>query len=145
MAAGPNPFPAVLTPWITDFNIPAQCRRFVRRFARRVAGDALLGRAFPSQRHPPAEGEYAWWEQALTGSHYTGRPLHREAGPPFTASQIGRWCSLLEESLYEAFGSPAASEVKGHVLNLATMLAHWQLNYQGTDTGQNQSMTALAA
>lgn len=133
----------MLTPWLTDVNIPTQYRRFVRRFARRVAGDALLGRAFFSQHHASAESEYAWWAQVLTGCHYTGRPLRREAAPVFTAPQIGRWCTLLEESLQEALGGPTAAEVKGHVLNLATMLAHWQLSQQGTSEGQPAS--ALAA
>ncbi|GAB3853872.1 hypothetical protein GCM10028822_23160 [Hymenobacter terrigena] len=102
----------------------------MRQFAHRVASDPLLSPAFPGQLHTPVDCEYAWWEQALTGSLYTGRPLHREATPPFTARQIGRWCTLLEESLHEAFGAAAATEIKGHVLNLATMLAHWQLSQQ---------------
>ncbi|MDO7852463.1 hypothetical protein [Hymenobacter convexus] len=107
---------------------PAQCQRFVREFAQRVVGDALLGRAFPARPRTPHGSEYAWWEQALVGAHYTGRPLHRETAPLFTASQIERWCSLLETNLDEAFGEAAAGEAKGHVLNLATMLAHWELS-----------------
>lgn len=100
----------------------------MRQFTHRVAGDTLLGGAFAGQPHTPDASEYAWWEQALTGSHYIGRPPRREAAPLFTPPQIERWCGLLEASLDEVFSGPTATEVKGHVLNLATMLAHWQLS-----------------
>ena len=116
----------MLTSSLPNYINPTQQRRFVRQFTHRVAGDALLGCAFAGQPFPPDDGEYTWWEQALTGGHYTGRPLHRDAVPLFTAQQIERWCRLLEASLDEVFSGPTAAEVKGHVLNLATMLAHWQ-------------------
>jgi truncated hemoglobin YjbI len=133
----------VLTPWPPDCDTQTQSRLFVRQFAHRVASDPLLGPTFPGQHHTPADCEYAWWEQALTGSLYTGRPLHREATPPFTPAQISRWCTLLEESLHDAFGGPAANEIKGHVLNLATMLAHWQLSQQCDDTGKGLLSEAI--
>lgn len=130
---------------LPDCISPKQFRRFVRLFTHRVAGDALLSPAFPGPHHAPAAGEYAWWEQALAGRHYTGRPPHREATPPFTARQIGRWCSLLETSLDETLSDPGAAEAKGLVLNLATMLAHWQLNQQGVGTAAGQLPVAWMA
>ena len=135
----------MLTNCLSECKTSEVCRNFVRHFANQLAGDALLGRAFPGMHHLPDEGEYAWWEEALAGSHYTGRPLHREAAPPFSAQQIGRWCNLLEVSLDEAFSESVAAEVKGHVLNLATMLAHWQLTHQGTGTKAVRQPEALAA
>jgi truncated hemoglobin YjbI len=121
----------MLTHCLLKFNLSEPCRSFVRHFANQLAGDALLGRAFPGKHPLSADGEYAWWEEALAGRHYTGRPLHREAAPPFSAQQIGRWCNLLEGSLDQAFSDSVAAEAKGHVLNLATMLAHWQLTHRG--------------
>lgn len=128
----------------TRINLTRQ-RRFVRQFTHRVADDTLLGCAFAGQPFPPDDGEYAWWEQALTGGHYTGRPLHRDAVPLFTAQQIGRWCGLLEASLDEVFSSPTAAEVKGHVLNLATMLAHWQLSQRSAAAEAARQPAALVA
>ncbi|MBD2721059.1 globin family protein [Hymenobacter armeniacus] len=135
----------MLTPRFSDCISPLQCRRFVHQFAHRVAGDALLGRAFPRPHHAPDGGECAWWEQALLGNRYTGRPLQRDAAPLFTASQLERWCRLLETSLDEALDVLVAAEAKGHVLNLATMRAYWQFHRLGTGAHAPQQPAALAA
>jgi truncated hemoglobin YjbI len=133
----------VLPPWLPDSTSPVRLRRFVRQFANRVADDALLSTVFPGGHQPLAQRMYAWWEQALSGLCYTGRPPGHEPAKPLTAQHFVRWCGLLEASLNEEFSGPLAMVAKGHVLNVGTMVAHWQLTRQCT--GQHHAKALAPA
>ena len=116
----------MVTPSFSDLATPAQRQRFVDLFAARIAGDKLLGPAFGVPRHITLR-EYAWWEQALTGRCYQGRLLGEIPGQPPCGTYFVRWCAQLESIFKNHFYGPHAAEARGYVLNVATMLAHWQL------------------
>ncbi|GAA4385850.1 hypothetical protein [Hymenobacter koreensis] len=124
----------MVTSLLPDLNTPAQRRYFVRLFADRTAADSLLGPAFARTqaagfRYVSAQ-EYAWWETALTGSRYTGRPPHSSCPETFNAQLFARWCRVLDTTLDEHFHGPLASAAKGYVRNTSSMLAHLQLARQ---------------
>jgi hypothetical protein len=116
---------------LPDLDTPALRRHFVNLFTARIAKDDVLGlafsRPFETEIHYVSAQEYAWWELALTGDWYQGQPGHAQphAGPLFA-----RWCQLLKNTFYENFSGPQTTDAQGHVLNLATMLAHRHLTQQ---------------
>ncbi|GAB3847173.1 hypothetical protein GCM10028822_08190 [Hymenobacter terrigena] len=113
----------------SDLATPSQRHRFVELFAARIAEDELLGPVFGGAGHLTRR-EYAWWEQALTGMRYYGRLLADTAGQLPCSTYFERWCKVLETTFRQYFHGPDAAEAQGHVLNVATMLGHWQLARQ---------------
>ncbi|GAB3242420.1 hypothetical protein GCM10027346_38650 [Hymenobacter seoulensis] len=100
-------------------------------FTARVADDALLGPLFC-----PASGlasvaaagpEYAWWELALTGHSYCGRPSSHFRHNPLSAAHLARWCYLLDDTLALNFSGPLSRAAGAALRNMAAMGTHWQL------------------
>ena len=113
----------------SDLATPSQRHRFVELFAARIAEDELLGPIFGHAGHV-SRGEYAWWEQALTGMRYYGRLLADTAAQLPCNTYFERWCALLESTFRQYFRGPGAAEAQGYVRNVATMLGHWHLARQ---------------
>ncbi|GAB3865984.1 hypothetical protein GCM10028824_05820 [Hymenobacter segetis] len=113
----------------SDLATPSQRHRFVELFAALIAEDDLLGPVFGGAGRV-SRGEYAWWEQALTGMRYYGRLLANTAAQLPCNAYFGRWCALLETTFRQYFHGPNAAEAQGYVLNLATMLGHWRMAQQ---------------
>ena len=120
------------TSTLPDLGTPAQRRRFARLFSARVATDEQLSQAFSGAAGLGAitQQEYAWWEQALTGAHYHGRPLYSANGLLHCADLFGHWCHLLKTTLHEYFRGTQATDAQAHVLNFATMLTHQRLIWE---------------
>ncbi|UOQ96473.1 hypothetical protein MUN81_14625 [Hymenobacter sp. 5317J-9] len=130
---------------LPDFSGPARHRRFVRLFTDRIAHDALLSAFFPDAQPLPSRREYDWWEKALAGQLYTGRPPGHQCGPWPTADHLAHWCRLLEMTLDEEFAGPQATAAKCHVLNLGTLLAQWQLMQTVGSAGSAQPPRSVLA
>ena len=75
----------------------------------------------------------------------SGDAVFRAAASLALAFMLWAWVTTQRFVVNTTVGGPAATEIKGHVLNLATMLAHWQLNQQCDDTGQGQPSEELTA
>ncbi|MCB2379201.1 hypothetical protein LGH70_16500 [Hymenobacter sp. BT635] len=111
----------------SDLSCTAQCRRFARLFTARLATDTLLGPLFSPAREEASTAEYAWWELALTGRSYHGRPTSGTHDTPLTAAHLARWCQLLDDTLAANFTGPLTQAARAALRNLATMRTHWQL------------------
>ncbi|GAB2955182.1 hypothetical protein GCM10027048_21100 [Hymenobacter coalescens] len=110
---------------LPDLSSPLERRRFARLFTARVADDALLGPVF-GRPQEPAQAEYEWWERALAGHCYLGRPPHGGHWP-CSEAQVRRWRQLLTATFRSAFAGPQAAEAEARLLNEAAMRGHWQL------------------
>ncbi|TGE23882.1 hypothetical protein E5K00_01310 [Hymenobacter aquaticus] len=119
------------TPLFPDLSSTAQRRRFTRLFGARLAADALLGSWFGPVAPAAAGAEAAWWELALTGNSYCGRPS-RPSLPdaPLMPALLARWCQLLDDTMTENFAGPRAQAARAGLRNLATMRTHWLLTHQ---------------
>lgn len=114
---------------LPDLETPRQRRRFVRLFLTRLSADQTLNPAFHGPHSPqrPTAQEYAWWERALTGTRYHGRPTPAFTQPQLLAPQFSNWCQHLKKTFTSHFCGPGATAAQGQVLDFATMLAHARL------------------
>lgn len=123
----------------SDLSSPALRRRFVALFTARVATDPLLGSLFcpvSNRASRTVTGpEYAWWELALTGHSYCGRPRSFTNNTPLTATHLARWSQLLDDTLAENFAGPLTQAARTALRNLAAMRTHWQLVSQRRPAG----------
>jgi truncated hemoglobin YjbI len=118
----------------------------------RLANDDVLSPVFGGTTNADSLGasheeeQQAWWDAALAGECYQGRPLRATHVPPYIGPLYERWCRLLKNTFDKNFDGPEATAAQGHVLNLATMLAHWQLAQPGAyTTSDNDAAKELAA
>jgi truncated hemoglobin YjbI len=136
---------------LPDLDTPARRQQLVSQFMDRLANDALLcpvfGNSMTADRpvSSPAE-QQAWWDAALAGECYQGRPLRATHVHPYTGPLYERWCQLLKNTFDRNFEGPEATAAQGHVLNLATMLSHWRLaqqdDYTTPDTNVPKELAA---
>ena len=120
---------------LPDLDTPARRQQLVSQFMDRLANDQVLSSVFGNpmnaySRSAAQQEQQAWCESALAGECYQGRPLRASHVHPYTGPLYERWCQLLKNTFDRNFEGPEATAAQGHVLNLATMLAHWQLAQQ---------------
>ncbi|QIL74889.1 hypothetical protein [Hymenobacter sp. HDW8] len=135
---------------LPDLDTPARRQQLVSQFMDRLANDELLSSVFGNSINAdgsaaPAEHQ-AWWDSALAGECYQGRPLRATHVHPYTGPLYERWCQLLKNTFDRNFEGPEATAAQGHVLNLATMLSHWRLaqqdSYSTPDTDATKQLAA---
>jgi truncated hemoglobin YjbI len=119
----------MVTRSLSDLDTPAQRQRFIDHFAARLAEDAALSSVFGEARSTShcfitQKREQAWWASMLAGTFYQGRPLRNSHSLPHIGTLFSRWCHVLKKTINEYFHGPQAAAAQGHMLNVATMLAH---------------------
>lgn len=135
---------------LPDLDTPARRQLLVSQFMDRLSNDEALSPVFGSTMNANHLGavqpeQQAWWDSVLAGECYQGRPLRTTHMHPYTGPLYERWCQLLKNTFDSNFDGPEATTAQGHVLNLATMLAHWQLAQQdGYTTYDNDATKELA-
>lgn len=120
---------------LPDLDTPARRQQLISQFMDRLANDEVLSSVFGNpmnaySRNTAHKEQQAWWESALAGECYQGRPLRATHVHPYIGPLYERWCRLLKNAFDRNFDGPEATAAQAHVLNLATMLAHWQLAQQ---------------
>ncbi|AYA36019.1 hypothetical protein D3Y59_02475 [Hymenobacter oligotrophus] len=110
----------------------AHCKAFVHDLYRRIGLDAMLRPLFGEPagltRVPQPEEVYWFWESALQGACYEGRPFPRQQPLPHLLAVFGRWQQVLAETLDAHYPRPQAEELKAKTTNLAVMLQHHNLH-----------------
>ncbi|UYZ59707.1 globin family protein [Hymenobacter latericus] len=110
----------------------ANPKAFVHDLYRRISLDAMLrplfGDAASLARVPQPDLVYLFWESAMQGSCYEGRPFPRPQPVPHLLAAFGRWQQVLAETLDAHFPRHQADELKARTANLALLLQHHLLH-----------------